>query len=196
MCGARASRAPRILGSASVEWRVCRACQKSLAVPMLGGRCQKILAVPALSGVRAPHARNPWQCQYWVARASRAPRILGSARTRWRKPEIPGSANAEWRAGVRRQKILAVPTLSGVRAPHARNPWQCQNWVARAADARRGRPEDADAPQRCIYANRSPTDSLRYAAISGSLMASATFAVIHAGTVPVSNPSLGSITRA
>ena len=157
MCGARASRAPRILGSASVEWRVCRACQKSLAVPMLGGRCQKILAVPALSGVRAPHARNPWQCQYWVARASRAPRILGSARTGWRKPEILGSARAGWRGGRACQKslavpelggrsqiTLAVPTLSGVRAPHARNPWQCQNWVAHAADARAAR-----APRRC-----------------------------------------------
>ena len=196
MCGARASRAPRILGSASVEWRVCRACQKSLAVPMLGGRCQKILAVPALSGVRAPHARNPWQCQYWVARASRAPRILGSARAGWRGGRACQKSLAVPELGGRSQITLAVPTLSGVRAPHARNPWQCQNWVARAADARRGRPEDADAPQRCIYANRSPTDSLRYAAISGSLMASATFAVIHAGTVPVSNPSLGSITRA
>lgn len=104
--------------------------------------------------------------------------------------------------------------LSGVRGSDARKSWQCQlsvacgrhmpeilgsartGWRAQQTREQRGRPEDADTPQHCIYANRSPTDSLRYAAISGSLMASATFAVIHAGTVPVSNPSLGSITSA
>ncbi len=104
--------------------------------------------------------------------------------------------------------------LSGVRGSDARKTWQCQlsvargrhmpeilgsartGWRAQQAREPRGRPKIRTPPQHCIYANRSPTDSLRYAAISGSLMASATFAVIHAGTVPVSNPSLGSITSA
>lgn len=104
-----------------------------------------------LSGVWVLVAKNPWQCQNWMAHGSSPPNNLGSA-------------NSQWRAQQAREL--------------------------------RGRPKIRTPPQHCIYANRSPTDSLRYAAISGSLMASATFAVIHAGTVPVSNPSLGSITRA
>lgn len=125
---------------------------------------QESLAVPALSGTCAARARNPWQCQNWVAKARKTWQCQLSVARGRHMPEIPGSA----RTGCARSR-----RASSEGAPKMRTP-----------------------PQRFIYANRSPTDSLRYAAISGSLMASATFAVIHAGTVPVSNPSLGSITSA
>lgn len=158
-------------------------CIQPLCHPSAGACIGILLEV---RGTGEQSAKNPWQCQNWVAWGPCVPEIVGSARTGWQKPDNPGSANAEWRAGVRRQKNLAVPELGGARS--------------RRASSRRancgGAPKIRTPPQHCIYANRSPTDSLRYAAISGSLMASATFAVIHAGTVPVSNPSLGSITRA
>lgn len=44
----------------------------------------KALTVPDLGGFRGVRARNPWQCQSWVASGASA-------------PETPGSANAQWR---------------------------------------------------------------------------------------------------
>lgn len=87
-------------------------------------------------GAEGAKASNPWQCQDRVAKTRPAPVIPGSARkTRqrasnpWRcqswmaqrpqTPEIPGSANLEWRGGRKRQKSLAVPTLSGTKPPDA-----------------------------------------------------------------------------
>ena len=119
--------------------------------------CQKTLAVPTLGGKRGTDARNPWQCQHWVANARnpwQCQHWVANARNLWqcqhwvakqrRVPEIPGSANTGWQKGHGRQKTLAVPelsgeyqktlavpTLGGEAAANARNPWQCQHWVAK-----------------------------------------------------------------
>ena len=93
--------APLIAGSANPEWREPVRRQKSLAVPELGGRRQISLAVPMPSGEKAARARNPWQCQYWVAKGPVAPLIAGSA-------------NPERQELARRQESLAVPAPSGM----------------------------------------------------------------------------------
>ena len=64
-----------------------------------------------------PRARNPWQCQLWVARTLGMPGIPGSARNGWREPAAC-------------QETLAVPELGGGDPRDARNPWQCQKWLA------------------------------------------------------------------
>ena len=61
---------------------------------------QESLAVPELGGEGPRDARNPWQCQSWVA-GTRPASI------------IPGSANSGWQAPAACQKSLAVPTLAG-----------------------------------------------------------------------------------
>ncbi len=78
--------------------------------------CQESLAVPEMAGEEPPHARNPWQCQSWLAET------LGT-------PGIPGSARNGWRGTAACQKTLAVPELGGEEPPHARKPWQCQPWL-------------------------------------------------------------------
>ena len=94
---------------------------------------QESLAVPTLGGEGPRDARNPWQCQSWVARAPgrqeslAVPELGGEgprdARKPWQcqkwlagtrpAPIIPGSANSGWRAPAACQKTLAVPTLAG-----------------------------------------------------------------------------------
>ena len=106
-----------IVGSARAQWHLGCVRQKTLAMPILSGRCQKSLAVPELGGEGPRDARNPWQCQKWLA-GTRPASI------------IPGSANSGWQAPAACQKSLAVPTLGGEGPRDARNPWQCQLWVA------------------------------------------------------------------
>jgi hypothetical protein len=76
-------------------------------------RRQESLAVPTMSGEKPHDAKNPGQCQSWVARWPRAPPIVGSA-------------NAQWRESVPRQQFLAVPTLNGKKLRDAKNPWHRQ----------------------------------------------------------------------
>ncbi len=77
---------------------------------------QESLAVPELDGGDPRDARNPWQCQKWLAGTRRV-------------PENPGSARAGWREPAPRQESLAVPELAGEEPPHVRKPWQCQPWL-------------------------------------------------------------------
>ena len=116
-------------------------CIQPLCHPSAGACIGILLDV---RGAGEQSAKNPWQCQNWVAWGPCVPEIVGSARTGWQKPDNPGSANAQWRMGPRCQESLAVPMLSGVRGSDARKTWQCQLSVARAADARAAR-----APRRC-----------------------------------------------
>lgn len=78
---------------------------------------QESLEVPEMAGGNPPRARNPWQCQKWLAGTCPA-------------PIIPGSANPGWRRSSGRQESLAVPEMAGGNPPRARKPWQCQSWVA------------------------------------------------------------------
>ena len=117
---------PEIPGSANAEWRKPAPSRKSLAVPELGGE-------------DAPDARNPWQCQCWMAKARS-------------KPENPGSASLQWRGPAPRQKSLALPALSGEN-PHPRPSWArsaaLPAELARVSRATRG------APPLCLRCNWS-----------------------------------------
>ena len=56
----------------------------------------------------------------------------GQCRGRQVGPEIVGSARPGWLPGRARQKPLAVPEPGGIGGLRARNPWQCQSWMATA----------------------------------------------------------------
>lgn len=76
----------------------------------------KALTVPGLGGFRGVRARNPWQCQSWVASGASAPEIPGSARAGWQLPETPGSANAQWRHC--RKRPIRVPAPPGTASQY------------------------------------------------------------------------------
>ena len=61
------------MGGVRKRWQ----CQKNAAAS------HKSLAVPELGGTGVDFARNPWQCQSWVAQGQFLPEIPGSARPGW-----------------------------------------------------------------------------------------------------------------
>ena len=92
---------------------VWRARRERRARRRVGSRARgrRMPGIPGTARKTWRGARNPWQCQNWVAKARP-------------EPENPGSANAGWQGPARSQESLAVPTSSGGDPPGTNNPWQ------------------------------------------------------------------------